>query len=147
MIACAARYAGQCRDLSMSFRPTALFIVALVAWCASALAQVTVTGRVVDETGGGVAGARVEIRPADEGVPVVVSSDAAGNFSVNLRAAGDYEILAERQGFYVFHARSHRFEASGQQLTIALNHQYACPRQLFPVVYPGLLRASRARSG
>lgn len=107
----------------MPLRSLSLRLAGLLLGCACALAQVPVSGRVVDETGSGVAGARVEIRPANPGQPVAASSDTAGNFAVTLPAAGDYEIRCERQGFYVFHQQAQRFEASAHQLIITLNHQ------------------------
>ena len=85
-------------------------------------AQVTVSGRVVDETGAGIAGARVELRSAADAPPVAASSDLAGNFNLSLPAAGEYEIRAERQGFFVFRGRGQRFDAAAHQLTITLNH-------------------------
>lgn len=101
----------------------AIIFAAVAVLCIQAQAPVAVTGRVVDETGGGVAGVRIEIRSKAGGAPAVTSSDAAGNFSVNLGAPGDYEIQAERKGFYLFHTASQSFEASAHQLTITLNHE------------------------
>jgi hypothetical protein len=99
----------------------------LVLACASvgwrAQAQVAVAGRVVDETGAGVSGARIEIRADDGAVPIVASSDLAGNFKIALPAAGLYQILAERQGFYVFRTREQRFDSLPSQLVITLNHE------------------------
>jgi hypothetical protein len=99
-------------------------VLVLVSACAGsrAQAQVAVTGRLIDETGAGVSGARIEIRSADSSVPIVASSDLAGNFKIVLPAAGTYQILAERQGFYVFRTREQRFDSSPGQLIIALNH-------------------------
>jgi hypothetical protein len=82
---------------------------------------VDVVGRVVDETGAGIEGARVEFRPADGGSPVPVSSDPAGNFRANLAADGEYAIRAERQGFYLYQG-SQSFAAGPSQLTVTLNH-------------------------
>lgn len=93
----------------------------ILAVCACLHAQVSVAGRVVDETGAGIEGARVEFRPADGGSPVPVSSDPAGNFRANLAADGEYAIRAERQGFYVYQG-SQRFAAGPSQLTVTLNH-------------------------
>ena len=70
----------------------------LFAW-ASLQAQVTIAGRVVDETGAAIAGARLEFRPADGGAMAPASSDPAGNFHLTLPGEGDYAIRAERQGF------------------------------------------------
>jgi hypothetical protein len=111
-------------------------ILAFLALSICATAQVPVTGRVVDETGGGVAGVRVEVRPLEGGAPVVASSDEAGNFKISLQAEGDYQILAERKGFYVFQARSQSFEKSGPQLTITLNHEQEFSEHIDVVASP-----------
>src|SRR5579872_6033576 len=89
--------------------------------CAGAYAQVAVSGRVVDETGAGVAGARVELL-LEDAVAAVGSSDQAGNFNLTLGGAGEYGIHAERQGFYKFQGSGHRFGEGANQLTITLNH-------------------------
>ena len=89
--------------------------------CAALPAQVTVSGRVVDETGAAIEGARVELRLADSSVALAASSDLAGNFSLTLPVAGDYAIRAERQGFYVYQGRQ-PFDSGTSQLTITLNH-------------------------
>jgi len=89
-----------------------------------ARAQVAVSGRVVDETGEGVSGARIEIRGLDGGDPVVAaSSDQAGNFKFALPASGSYDLRAERQGFYVFRSHGQNFAGAASQITITLNHQ------------------------
>jgi hypothetical protein len=93
----------------------------MLALCAWLPAQVTVTGRVVDETGTGIEGARVEFRPTSGGSLVPVSSDIAGNFRANLVAEREYTIRAERQGFYVYQG-TQSFDASPGQLTVTLNH-------------------------
>lgn len=84
--------------------------------------QLTFTGRIVDDTGAGIAGGRVELRPVGGGAPAVASSDTAGNFSVTLPAAGDYSIRAERLGFYLYQGRSQQFSGGPAELTITLNH-------------------------
>ena len=82
----------------------------------------TVAGRVVDETGAGIEGARVEFRPADGGTAIPASSDPAGNFRANLAAEGDYAIRAERQGFYLYQGKR-SFAPGPTQLTVTLNHE------------------------
>ncbi len=84
-------------------------------------AQVAITGRVIDETGAGVDGARVELR-GSAGTPIAASSDRAGNFNISLPAAGDYAIRAERLGFYLYQGKPRPFEPGGGELTITLNH-------------------------
>src|SRR5947208_16535862 len=71
-------------------------------------AQVAITGRVVDETGAGVDGARIEVRGPS--AAVTGSSDRAGNFRLTLPTAGEYTIRAERLGFYLLQGKPRVFE-------------------------------------
>jgi hypothetical protein len=87
-------------------------------------AQVAITGRVVDETGAGVDGARVELRGA-AGTPLAASSDRAGNFRMALPAAGEYSIKAQRLGFYLYEGKPRPFEPGTSELTVTLNHLQA----------------------
>jgi hypothetical protein len=88
---------------------------------AAAEGPATVAGRVVDENGAAVDGARVEFQL--EGAPsVVASSDAAGTFSLTLTMPDTYRIRAERQGFYVFKGDAIPFQSGMNQFTIVLNH-------------------------
>lgn len=82
-------------------------------------AQTPVTGRVVDETGAAVDGARVEFRAA--GAVTAASSDRAGNFRVLLPGPGEYTIKAERLGFYLYQGKPRAFDTASE-LTITLNH-------------------------
>ena len=66
-----------------------------------------------------VAGVRVEISSAAGAR--TATSDRAGNFSVELPAAGDYHVRAEQRGFFVFQ-KSVPFQPGASQLTITLNH-------------------------
>jgi len=79
---------------------TSLSVVLLPLLAAGVWAQTEVTGRVIDETGAGVEGARVELRGEDAAAPAVASSDLAGNFKLTLKSAGIYAIRAERKGYY-----------------------------------------------
>lgn len=81
-----------------------------------------VAGRVVDETGAGIEGARLEFRHVDGGTAAPASSDPAGNFRANLASEGEYSIRAERQGFYLYQGKQ-SFVAGASQLTITLNHE------------------------
>jgi hypothetical protein len=100
---------------------TARVLILACLACAALDAQVVITGRVVDENGAAVDGARVEWRAVDGGI-VTVSSDPAGNFRTSLPAAGEYAVRAERLGFFVFTDSRQAFEAGPHQLTIRLNH-------------------------
>ena len=96
--------------------------LALLLWSAVSLAQVAVSGRIVDETGEAVGGARVDMR-AEGGEPhLSASSDRAGSFSLRLPAAGDYTIRVERQGFYLYQGSPHALADGSSEITITLNH-------------------------
>jgi Carboxypeptidase regulatory-like domain len=90
-------------------------------FCAAAFAQALISGHVVDETGAGVASARVELRSGG-GVYAVSSSDRAGNFKITLPEPGEYSIRAERLGFYIYQGPPQHFEAGENDLAITLNH-------------------------
>ena len=98
-------------------------LLGMLTLCAAARAQVAITGRVVDERGEGVSGARIEVRPPEAATPIAVSSDLAGNFRFILPEPGPCDIRAERQGFYLFHSSAQSLDATVSQLTITLNHQ------------------------
>jgi hypothetical protein len=88
--------------------------------CAVLHAQVSVSGRVVDETGAPVPGARVEL--SLPGAPAIAtSSDAAGNFTLSL-AAGDYDIRVERLGFFLYQGKGQHLEEGDSRLAVTLNH-------------------------
>jgi hypothetical protein len=94
----------------------------LLLFGVASLAQVAVSGRVVDETGALVAGAKADLRALAGEVSLSAWSDQAGNFSLRLPAAGEYSIRAQRQGFYVYQAASQRFDDGASEITITLNH-------------------------
>jgi hypothetical protein len=98
------------------------FSCAILLSAAGAYAQVAVSGRVVDENGLAIAAARVELRTAN-GTGATAFSDAAGAFHLELPAAGEYEVRAERQGFYLLHGKTERFDEKDSQLTVTLNHE------------------------
>ena len=108
--------------------PLAILVFALLA--APAQAQVAVSGRVVDETGAGIAGARVTARPAAGGAEIAASSDLAGNFSLAVPATGEYELRVEREGFYVFTGHNQSFDEDRSQFIVTLNHQQDYPEKV-----------------
>jgi hypothetical protein len=88
-------------------------------------AQVAITGRIIDETGGVVAGARVEVRDAAGATVAIASSDPAGNFSLSLGASsgtGGYAVVVERQGFYRYEGKKQEFANGDNELIVTLNH-------------------------
>jgi hypothetical protein len=93
-------------------------LVALLA-AVSLHAQVKISGRVVDENGVPVEGARVEVGPPGSGV--VSRSDAAGLFTLTLAEAGEYTARAERLGFFLFTGKLSLQEGENQAV-ITMNH-------------------------
>ena len=83
---------------------------AIVIVCPLALAQVRVTGRVTNENGSPVGGARVAL----DDIPLTKSfsavSDPTGAFLLQLPVAGEFMLKVDREGFYV---------VSGRRVTIA----------------------------
>jgi hypothetical protein len=97
--------------------------VALAVFAAAlGYAQVAVSGRVLDETGKAVAGARVEVRPDTGGAAVSVTSDHSGNFEISLQEPGKYRIDAWREGFFRLSASHTDLREGANQVTLTLNH-------------------------
>ena len=69
-----------------------------------------------------MAGARVELRTPDGRIAAVASSDLAGNLDLSLPSPGEYQIRAERQGFYLYQGKAETFDVGTSQVTITLNH-------------------------
>jgi len=101
--------------------PSALLFLSLFLVNSGLHAQVTISGRVVDETGAAVSGARVELRGETGTILTVASSDLAGNFNLDIAEGGNLEVRAERLGFYLFRNKQ-QFSQGSSQLTIVLNH-------------------------
>ena len=93
----------------------------LVWWALPCLlsAQIAITGKVVDETGAAVQGARVELRPP--GAAGTASSDRAGNFKLTLPAAGDIA-SARSASASISSGQTASIRGGTGELTIALNH-------------------------
>jgi hypothetical protein len=103
-------------------RLSTIFVPALtVLFAGLAAAEVTVSGRIADETGLAVAFAKVELRGAASSTPTIATSDIAGGFSALLNASGRYRIHASRTGFFVFDTETELQEGSNH-VQITLNH-------------------------
>lgn len=89
-------------------------------------ADVTLTGRVVDENEVPVPGAHVTVLPAP-GSPISApakpwdtQTDPTGAFTLHLPAAGDFLVGVEREGYYELKDRPVRVEGT-QEVTLTLN--------------------------
>lgn len=84
------------------------------------VAEVRLSGRVVDENGTAVAGALVTLAAAGP-VRLQAIADATGNFTLRPPAPGDYLISAEREGFFRVENRPLRLGAGPNEITLVMN--------------------------
>ena len=101
-------------------RVGSICVYAVLTWQMSAAAPPSVAGRVVDENGVAVASARVEV--SSGGTTVTATTDSAGNFTLEVLSPGQYEVRAERLGFFIYSGKSVALEEGANHLTITLNH-------------------------
>ncbi|MCC7175206.1 MAG: TonB-dependent receptor [Bryobacterales bacterium] len=98
------------------------FAVGLV-WCALTLsAQVDVSGRVLDENGTAVSGARLEFLLTGEVQPAVALSDAQGRFLAELARGGRYSLRVRKEGYFELRETGLEAGPSAGELSVTLNH-------------------------
>ena len=76
-----------------------LFAAVGVARLAAQSSTGSLSGVIVDSSGGGVAGVSVSLRSADTGAVRTASSGANGNFAFPYLVPGNYAVTAELSGF------------------------------------------------
>ncbi|MFB3827735.1 MAG: carboxypeptidase regulatory-like domain-containing protein [Bryobacteraceae bacterium] len=104
----------------MAGAPQARAVLGMIAAAVCACAQVWVNGRVVDENGVAVSGARVEVQSGS--VSARAFSDKSGLFRLELQSAGEYRVSAQREGFFRLEKGAARLAEGENQLTVTLNH-------------------------
>jgi hypothetical protein len=102
-------------------------LLALIAFPVAAF-PISINGKVVDETGAPVQGARVSASPAAataqpgaKNSTESATSDAAGLFRLDIPAAGAWQVHAEHEGFFVFNNVAADLD-SDSTLEIHMNH-------------------------
>jgi hypothetical protein len=107
--------------------------------CAPGLlaAQVALQGKVTDENGAPVAGARVEFRRAAQRFPAL--ADTQGRFSLSLPEPGDYLLRAEKPGFFLLDHRPIRIQETTAEIVVTLNHMRELAEQVHVTYSPPLL--------
>ncbi len=80
----------------------------VLATAYAAIAAVTITGSVVDETGNPVVGARVIVEAG--GATVAGTSNAAGIYRLEIPAPGNYQLRVQREGFFLLTNRDTHFD-------------------------------------
>ena len=83
-------------------------------------AQLTVSGRVIDEEGAPLGNARISARQAG-GAPSTAESGPAGNFHLHLPQPGKYLISVQRTGYFQLVERPIEVQAGMQPVTLILN--------------------------
>ncbi|MEX2262444.1 MAG: carboxypeptidase regulatory-like domain-containing protein [Bryobacteraceae bacterium] len=97
-------------------------VLAGVLWAGGSIyGATTVTGKVADENGLAVAGARLELRAGEDAERLAAVSDSSGNFLFTVAAPGDYLLRAERQGFFVLAGRPVRLVEGANHIAVTLN--------------------------
>ncbi len=99
----------------------AAFLVAVVLLLVLPAPGATLSGRVVDESGAPVTGARITL--TRNGQTLHTESGAAGNFHLAGVEGEVYELRVEKSGFYVLIQRQFRPPADSSHVDLVLNHQ------------------------
>jgi hypothetical protein len=91
------------------FRSLLLCCAALLVFCGAAMSQTTfatITGTVVDPTGGVVANAAVEATHLETNIKTRTTSNESGNYTLAQLREGTYELRAQAPGFKEFVAQN-----------------------------------------
>ncbi len=99
----------------------AFLVLFSLAQSVPALAQ-ELTGRVIDENGLGVVGAKVTLTLGLV-PPVSALSDDAGRFQFASISPGTYELRVEKEGYYATISHALKIEEHPAPLEVVLNHQ------------------------
>ncbi len=106
-------------------------ILALVA-AGVGYAQVTLTGRVVDEDGAPLSRARISAHKASE-APQTIETGPTGAFQLNLPDPGKYLVTVQRTGYFQLSERPIDVDQNSPQVTLVLNPN----REIFQSVSVG----------
>ena len=106
--------------------------VALALWLSpAARGEVRIAGRVIDENGVAVAGARVTVPGLS-----AVFSDPIGRFTLAAPAPGELSFSAEREGFFALKNQKAQLQEGENEVTLVLNHQREFVEQVDVVYSP-----------
>lgn len=105
------------RLLSLSTFLLCVFAVTHGCVAAQDLDDVTISGRVVDQNGAAVAGAKVTATLASTGAARTIEADAGGRYRLVELAPGAYSVRAEHEGFAV-EERANLTTLAGQNLRL-----------------------------
>jgi hypothetical protein len=113
----------------------ALLLALLLEWAPLYAADVTLSGRVVDEDGTPVSDARISVHAAaSPDVLVQAQTSPSGAFEVALPGPGDYLIDVERQGYYALKNHPAPVEVAQDQKTQEVTLTINTVREVFQSV-------------
>ena len=75
------------------------FLLCLLPMCARAQVSASITGRVTDQTGAVISGAKVTAQNEETGLSRSTLTDAAGRYELPALPVGQYEVRASKHGF------------------------------------------------
>jgi outer membrane receptor protein involved in Fe transport len=90
----------------------------IAGWALTATAQTfrgTILGTVTDSTGAAVSEAAVTVKNIGTGLTRATVTDAAGNFSIPELPIGDYELMAQKQGFQTASVTGLHVDVAGER--------------------------------
>ena len=90
-----------------------------------AIAQVALSGRILDENNVAVQGAALTLRPqapAHEAFPRHIRSDPTGAFAFLIPKPGQYFLRAEHEGFFLLENLPVELKEGENEITVVLNH-------------------------
>ncbi len=101
-----------------------LFVALALALSSRAVAQTAqMGGKVVDENGVIVTGAKVTLSGPEFSLPAVAITDEAGRFLLTPVPPGTYELRVEKPGFYAYLAHSFALVQGAEPIEVILNHE------------------------
>ena len=98
-----------------------VLILALSAWAAAQTVQMA--GKVVNENGVIVPGAKLTLSGPELPIPVIAITDEAGRFLLPPLPPGIYELRVEKPGFYAYLSHSFALGQGPEPIEVTLNHQ------------------------
>jgi len=93
--------------------------VAVIPLCA---ADITLTGRVIDENEAAVSNAQITVSSATANISLHAVSGATGQFSVRIPSPGEYQFSAEHQGFFPLNSYRVQVENTATEVHLLMNH-------------------------
>ncbi len=103
-----------------------LFSIPSLMLCVTFLARAAggeLSGRVVDENGLAVPGAKLTLNAPGLSAPLLATSDESGRFNLYSVVSGTYQLKVEKVGFYAYVTADFSVRGPVDKVEVALNHR------------------------